>query len=528
MNPMTVGDFLTLNSARYPDKIALVCKDKRLTYQELNGRVNALAHAFLDLGIGKGDKIGYLFPNSMEIVELFFAIAKIGAIAVPLNHRLVAREIKCLLDLVECDVFVYSRLYDGPVSEVKGSFRTVKHIIRLGEPAPGEYSFEKLLEHKDTSEPDIAVDSGDLFRIQFTGGTTGRSKGVMRTHEADLFQTIGVMTSNKMGASPDEVVLTQSPLHHQGGITWMLCVMVTGAQFVICDGFDPVEILRQIEQERVTYMLLLPPSTYLRLIDAPVFRDYDVSSVKVVHTSAGGTSPAIIQKMAEAFPNCEVYYGWGQTETGAGTVHRITREMALHHPEKTQSIGRPMPFFQLRIVDEAGKDVPLGEVGEGIAKGPAIFSGYYKQPELTDGTVTDGWTRTGDMMRQDEEGLYYMVDRKKDMIKTGGENVFAQEVEAVIRKHPAVLDCSVIGVPDQTFGEAVMAVVKLRSGYTATAADIQEHCKRDLSSYKKPRYVEFLDEFPVDSAGKIQKFRLRKKYREIYSHLIETHGKQLS
>lgn len=298
--------------------------------------------------------------------------------------------------------------------------------------------------------------------------------------------------------------------------------MATGAQFVICDGFDPVEILRQIQKERVTYMLLLPPSTYLRLIDAPAFGDYDVSSVKVVHTSAGGTSPAIVQKMVEAFPNCEVYYGWGQTETGAGTVHRITREMALHHPEKTQSVGRPMPFFQLRIVDEAGKDVPQGEVGEGIAKGPAIFSGYYKQPELTDETIADGWTRTGDMMRQDEEGLYYMVDRKKDMIKTGGENVFAQEVEAVIRKHPAVLDCSVIGVPDKTFGEAVMAVIKLRAGYTAAAEDIQEHCKRDLSSYKKPRYVEFLDEFPVDSAGKIQKFRLRKKYRGIYGHLIES------
>lgn len=512
MYPMNVGYFLTLNSNRYPQNTAIVYKDIRLTYRELNQRVNSLAHSFIDLGIKKGDKVGYLFPNCNQIVELFFALAKIGAIAVPLNHRLVSREIKYLLDSVECEVFIYSELYDLAVSEVKVGLTSVKKLIRLGESIQGEYSFDELSQYTNYDEPNVCVHGDDIFRIQFTGGTTGRSKGVMRTHEGDIFQTISTMISNKMGPSPEEVVLTQCPLHHQAGINWMLCVIATGANFVICDVFDPVEILSQIQRERVTYMLLLPPSTYLRLIDTPAIKEYDLTSVKVVQNSAGGISPEIILKIYKVFPNCEVYYGWGQTEIGAGTSGVITREMALYHPEKTKNIGRAKPLMELRIVDKQGNDVCQGEVGEGIAKGPAVMSGYYLQPELTAKTIVDGWVYTGDMMMQDKDGLFYIMGRKKDMIKSGGENVFAQEVEEVIRSLPAVLDCAVIGVPDQKFGEAVMAVIKLRTGYTSTVEEVQEHCKAQLSSYKKPRHVEFVESFPVDSAGKIQKFKLTHKY----------------
>jgi acyl-CoA synthetase (AMP-forming)/AMP-acid ligase II len=514
MFPINVGYLLTLNANRYPEKTALVYKKQRFSYRELNDKVNRLAHSLMDLGINKGDKVGYLFPNCNQIVELFFALLKIGAVAVPLNHRLVSREIQCLLDSAECKAFVYSDLYFQKVREVKHEFNTVKTLICSGEYVLGEYSFEQLAAHENSSEPNIHVEGKDLSRIQFTGGTTGRSKGVMRTHESDMFQTISIMTQNKMGANPDEVVMVQCPLHHQGGMSWLLSVIATGAELVFCDVFDPVDILKQIQEYRVSYLLLLPPVTYLRLYDVPNIEGFDLSSVKLVQMSAGGTSPEIILKTYEVFPNCEVNYGWGQTESGAGTNIVLTREMACNHPEKTKSIGRAMPLIELRIVDDQGEEVQVGEVGECIARGPSIMSGYYNQPELTAKALKDGWVYTGDMFRQDEEGYFYLMDRKKDMIKTGGENVFAQEVEGVIRTHSSVQDCAVIGVPDTVFGEAVMAVIKLRPGHTVTAEEIQELCKRQLSSYKKPRYFAFINDFPIDSAGKIQKFRLREMYRD--------------
>lgn len=513
MFPINVGYLLTMNANRYPDKTALLYNGRRFSYRAINERVNRLAHSLLDLGIRKRDKVGFIFPNCNQIVELLFAIFKIGAVAVPLNHRLVAQEIKYLLDTAECKVFVYSDLYAEKVQEVKHEFRTVKMLICSGKPVPGEYSFEELCRNENPSEPNISVIGSDVSRIQFTGGTTGRSKGVIRTHESDVFQTISIMTQNKMGANPDEVVMVQCPLHHQGGMSWLFSAIATGAEFVFCDVFNPEDILRQIQDYRVTYLLLLPPVTYLRLYDVPNLKDYDLSSVKYVQMSAGGTSPDIIFKTYDAFPNCEVNYGWGQTESGAGTNIVLTRELVRKHPEMTKSIGRAMPLIELRIVDEEGNDVPVGEVGECIVRGPSVMSGYYNQPDLTAKTIKDGWVYTGDMFRQDAEGYYYIMDRKKDMIKTGGENVFAQEVEGVIRSHSAVQDCAVIGIPDPVFGEAVMAVLKLRQGHTITLEELQEHCKRELSSYKKPRYLACVEQFPVDSAGKIQKYKLREMYR---------------
>ena len=508
-----LGYFLSLNANRYPEKTALVYKNQRFSYRELNHQVNCLAHALMNLGIEKGDKVGYLFPNCNQIVELFFALQKIGAVAVPLNHRLVAREISYLLNFSECKAFVYSDLYGQAVDEVKTQLSHVELLIRSGDRVAGEVSFEQLCSEGNHEDPNIIINGYDLSRIQFTGGTTGRSKGVIRTHEADMFQTISIMSQNKMGSSPDEVVLIQCPLHHQGGFSWLLCVMATGAQLIICDAFDPDNILKQIQQYRVTYLLMLPASIYPRLIDIPNFKEFDLSSVKLVQMSAGGTSPEMILKVYDAFPNCEIFYGWGQTETGAGTANVITREMTLDNSEKIRSVGRAMPLIELRIVDEQDRDVKVGEIGEGIARGPAIMSGYYNQPELTAKTLKNGWTYTGDMFKQDEDGFYYIMDRKKDMIKSGGENVFAQEVEGVIRSHPAIEDCAIFGVSDPKFGEAVMAVIKLRTGYVVTTEEIQEHCKMQLASYKKPRYVEFVDSFPLDSAGKIQKVRLREMYR---------------
>jgi long-chain acyl-CoA synthetase len=259
--------------------------------------------------------------------------------------------------------------------------------------------------------------------------------------------------------------------------------------------------------------MLMPPATYIRLMDIPRLKDFDTTSVLKLITAAGTLSQPTVLRILDTFPKASILYGWGLTETGpTGTVNWITRTMAETEPEKLKSIGREFPFAEVRVVDEQGQEVPVGEVGEGIIRAPSIMEGYFEQPALTAQAIQDGWVYTGDLIKKDEQGFFHFADRKKDMIKSGGENVYAQEVERVILSHPAVENCAVIGVPDPKFSEAVMAVIKLRQGASATSEEIIEHCRKDLSSYKKPRRVIFVDGFPLDSVGKIQKYKLREQF----------------
>lgn len=519
MFPISVGYLLNLNASRYPLRTAIVYRGQHISYDELNRRVNRLANNLITIGFVKGDRIGFLFPSSNHLVELYYAIQKIGAVAVPLNHRLVGPEIKNLLDASECKGFAYCDCFDEQVQQVKEKFLTVKTIIRSGAPVPGELSLRELADKGSDAEPTVEIRPDDICRIQFTGGTTGRSKGVIRTHAADFFQTVSITISGGLGG-PDHVMLTQSPLSHQAGLSWMNVAIGAGNTFVLCDVFDPKLILDQIQTEKATAVMLLPPAVYHRIFEFPELHNYDLSSVQVIQTSAGGTTSEIITKMYDTFPKCiAVRYGYGLTETGGlGTNYVITKEFLENQPDKAKSVGKEMPFVELKIVDEQGMEVPVGQVGECIARGPSVMTGYYNQPELTRSALTDGWVHTGDMLKKDSDGYYYILDRKKDMIKSGGENIFAQEVEGVIRNHPLIQDCAVIGVPDHVFGEAVMAVVKLKPGHTLTTEELQEYCKTQLSSYKKPRFVDFVESFPTDQAGKIQKFRLREIYRDRYTN----------
>jgi long-chain acyl-CoA synthetase len=516
MYPINIGYLLQMNANRYPQKTAMIDSRHHISYQQLNSRVNVLANSLMGLGIKKGDKVAYLFQSNTHIVEIYYAIQKIGAVAVPLNHRLVGAEIKCLVNTAECKAFIYCDCFHKQVQEVKHELKTIEIMIRSGDKVEDEYSLGELENHNNSSEPGVEVFPDDLSRIQFTGGTTGRSKGVLRTHFADFFQTLSITISGGLGG-PDQVMLTQSPLCHQAGLSWMNVAVGAGNTFIICDVFNPENVLEQIQREKVTAVMLLPPSTYHKIFDFPNLKNYDLSSIKIVQSSAGGTSPDIINQLYETFPNCSaVRYGYGLTETGGlGTNYVISREMLQRHPEKAKTIGKEMPFVELRIVDENDQDVEIGQVGECIARGPSMMLGYYNQLELTDEAMKNGWVYTGDMVKKDAEGYYYLMDRKKDMIKSGGENVFAQEVESVIRSHPAVQDCAVFGVPDQKFGEVVMSVIQLKDGYNLTAEEVQEHSKTLLSSYKKPRYVEFVESFPVDQAGKIQKYKLREHYKAL-------------
>lgn len=513
-----VSELLSLNVQRYPWKTAVVFRDERLTYDALNRRINRTANALVSLGIRPGDKVAYILSNGIELIQIYYAIQKIGAVAVPFNHRLIAREIDLLAEYSEIDILFFAEESLERINLMPNKPGRAYHLIPLAATAGYAHSLSKLVDEASDEEPPLFRDAAALSRIQFTSGSTGTPRGVMRTHAADLAEIVGEMIYNKIGSDADQVVLIQCPLSHHGGHSWYTATLSSGGTLVICDTCEPETILRQIEREGVTYMLLLPPSTYLRLCESPQLTNFDVSSVKVVQSAAGSITPETILRIYKAFPNCEIYYGWGQTESGLGTSLVLTREMAEQRHQRIQSIGRSMPFMEMRIVDEKGQELPAGEIGEAAVRSPAVMSGYYGQPELTAEVLrADGWLLTGDIMRMDREGYLYMLSRKKDMFKSGGENIFTQEVESVIMEHPAVAQCVVLGVDHAIYGEAVLAVVQLRQGQTLTLAELQTHCKSYIASYKKPRYLEIVETFNMNDAGKINKAALRTHFNNLYS-----------
>jgi acyl-CoA synthetase (AMP-forming)/AMP-acid ligase II len=510
---MKTADFLVLNANRYPDKTALVYRGRRFTYREINERVNRLAHHLTALGIKKGDPVGFMFLNSNQFVEIFFATQKIGALAVPLNFRMVPREVKWVLDNARCKLFAYHEIFSQQVDPVRDDLPAVENLVCSGEDAPpGAHHFESLTEEGSTEEPGVSVGFEDRAFIIYTGGTTGTPKGVVHTHRSSILTCVsGMISLNVSGAS--EVMLNQVPMFHITGLHTMMQIVASGGRCVIVETFDPTEMLGLIQQENATFLCLVPPSTYIRLMDAPDLNTFDTSTVRKLLTAAGSFPKPIALRLYDTFPNAQVFYGWGQTETGGlGTLHAIPRSMIEEESERARSVGMEMPFMEVRLVDHQGRDVPTGEVGEAIMRSPTIMEEYFEQREVTEQTLQDGWVYSGDLLKKDEEGYFYFVDRKKDMIKSGGENVFAQEVEWAILSHPAVEYCAVFGVPDPKLDEAVMAVVQLRKGLTSTEEEIVQHCKELLSSYKKPRRVAFVDALPMTAAGKIQKHKLREQY----------------
>ncbi len=510
---MNLGDFLYKSAVKYPEKTALIIQDRRFSYRELNERVNRMAHHLQDMGVRKGDRVGFMFYNSNQFIEIYFATVKIGGVAVPLNFRMVPREVKWILDNSGCKVFAYGQACAEQVAPIKHELPKVEHLIYSGDhnaPA-GEHHFESLTQEGPTKEPNVSIGLEDPVLIIYTGGTTGVPKGGVHTHASAIFNAITNVMKKKQCDS-DETVIIQVPMFHNAGLYFIDTFTMLGGTLVVFNKFDGPGIMQLIEQERVTELCLLPPATYVRLLDVPNFKDFDTSSVKYLDTAAGAFSKSLVLKMLDSFPNAAISYAYGLTECWGGPVNIITREMVAQNSPKAAGVGTPLPFQEIRVVDDNGKDVPVGETGEAIIRGPNNMQGYFEQPELTAETIKNGWVHTGDLIKKDEDGFIYFVDRKKDMIKSGGENVFAVEVEQVIMGHPSVEICSVIGVPDPKFGEAVMAVIKLRPGMTATEEEITDHCKQNLSSYKKPRRFAFVDTFPVSDAGKIQKFKLREHY----------------
>lgn len=509
-------NFLIRNAQMYPDRIAFVYKEKHYTWSELNRAVNRLANAFAGIGIKKGDRVAYMFANCAEVVLVFLATQKLGATALPINTHFLSGEISRIMDVVDCKAAVYEQRFSDTIGAAAQAYGKLEHLIVLGEPKANELSLAELIANPDASEAQVDLSADDESVIILTSGTTGTSKAVLRTQS--MMREYGLMLAieNDNSHKP-EVALTHCPFFHTACLSILVKMLALCGTFVLVDKVDADFIFSQIEKYRVTMMLMVPPLLYMRLYDSELWQKYDTSTLREAQFTGGKCSMDYVHKIFTMFPNAKLRPSYGSTEVCASCSAVIPKEEFERRPELCKTVGRINANCEMKLVDSEGNEVPVGEVGEGLVRSPAVFRGYIKNPELNAKVIEpDGWFHTEDLLRRDEEGFYYLVDRKKDMIKTGGENVYAQEVEDVLRNHPAIFDCALIGVEDERFGEAVAAAIVLNPGCTLSDEELTAYCRANLPSYKKPRYVAYVDELPHNVTGKIQKSVLRENADKLF------------
>jgi len=506
-----VSYFLTRNSTMIPDKPAVIYNGRVLTYRELNTLACRLANHLMRLGIKKGDRVGMLVRNSLEIVVLWHATQKMGATALPINLRLLKEEVAHILNDAQCSILIYSSMFSKLARESAAMSPCVRQLIykRIDDNECIGIDLDTLLAEGDDSEPDVHIASEDESVILYTSGTTGKSKGVMHTQKMVREYAYMMALENDPPNSPS-TVLVQSPVFHLGGMSHIWRMAVLGGTLVMVNKFYSEEILQNIQEHKVSEIYLLPPILIKRLYDHPDWRSYDLSSVRAVMCSGGKCSMDIADMIFEMFPGCKIRLSYGSTETFGPTTTYVTRDMIKARPELATTIGRLNNQVEIRIVDENGNDVPDGTPGEALVRSPMVFRGYLNLPELNAKVFEkNGFFHTGDMLRRTEDGYYFIVDRIKDMIKTGGENVYAQEVEGTLRDFENIFDCAVIGLPDPEMGEGVAAAIVTRDGKPLDAKEFLDECRAKMPGYRKPRYWCFLKELPTNSVGKLQKSVLR-------------------
>ncbi len=510
---MNIGQFLAQAAERHPDQPALVCGDRNASYAETNARANALAAGLQSLGVMPGDRVGVIMHNCPQLIESFFSIWKAGACAVPLNARFLAGEVRYHLDDAEASAIIFGEEFREMMADLADQLRTTRYFVCTESPGQRQISYEELIASHDGSH-DVLVDSSgdDLAWLFYTSGTTGKPKGAMLTHGTLSFMAVG-WVADLMPLEPEDVGLHAAPLTHGAGFH-AIALTLKGAQQVLPDphSFDPENFCATVEKHRVTNTWLVPTQIKI-LLNYGDLEKWDLSSLKWV---VYGGSPMYVEDLKAAIrrigPVFVQLYGQGETPM-TGTYFRA-QEHRIEGPESKRlaSCGHVRSGIELRILDDNDEEVARGAVGEICVRGPSVMKGYWRRPEATAAALGGGWLHTGDLARMDEDGYVYIMDRTKDMIISGGSNVFPRELEEVLLDHPAISEACVIGVPDELWGEAVKAVVVLDDGARATEEEIIEFAGDRVAGYKKPKSVDFVDEFPKSAYGKILKRELRNNY----------------
>ncbi len=515
---MNTTDFLSIATAICPDKTAIVFEDKRYTFSQLSERVNRLANGLLKLGIKKGDRVSFLQVNCNQCVETYFAVAKTGAIYLPLNFRAKEKELTYMLNSAEAATLIVGERYIPMIKSIQPELKHLKNLISIENKHDDMLYYEDIIASSPADEVVTEIDEDDTTMLMYTAGTTGFPKGVMLSHNSFSVYVLENVTPPDPEA--DERNILTVPLYHVAGIQAMMAAIYGGRTLVMERQFEAKEWMELVEREKANRAMMVP-TMLKQLMDHPDFSKHDLSSLKVITYGAAPMPIPVIKKALEVFPGVSFINAFGQTET-ASTITSLspedhiisgTEEEKEKKLKRLASIGKPMSDVEMKVVDEDGNALPPGEVGEILARGPRVMTGYWRDEEKTKKTIDkDGWVHTGDVGYVDEDGYYFLAGRSSDMIIRAGENISPEELENVIRTHPKVEDVAVIGVPDETWGEEPRAIVILKKGVKATEEEIMEHCRENLASFKRPRSVVFVDDLPRNPMGKVIKRELRDKY----------------
>jgi long-chain acyl-CoA synthetase len=483
-----------------------------MTWRVFDEKANRLANLLIKRGIKKGDKVAILLMNCLEWLPIYFGILKAGAIAVPLNFRYTAEEIKYCLDLSDTIALIFGPEFIGRMETIYDQIPKVKTLFYAGENRPSfAESYDRLTANCSSEPPQVSISDEDDAVIYFSSGTTGFPKAILHTHRS--LMSACYTEREHHGQTREDNFLCIPPLYHTGAKMHWFGSLLAGSKAVLLRGIKPEWILRTISEEKITIVWLLVPwaQDILDAIDRGDVKleDYDLSQWRLMHIGAQPVPPSLIHRWKKYFPNHDYDTNYGLSESiGPGCVH-----LGIENIHKVGAIGIPGYNWEVRIVDENGNHVPQDQVGELAVKGPGVMKCYYKDPKATAAVLKDGWLLTGDMARMDEDGFIYLVDRKKDVIISGGENIYPVQIEDFLRMHDAIKDAAVIGLPDKRLGEIAAAIIEIKPEYNCTEKEIEDFCI-SLPRYKRPRKIIF-DTVPRNPTGKIEKPRLREKYGAI-------------
>lgn len=499
------------NGKRFPDKPALVMAGRSLDWQSLDQRVDQVANALLCRGFKPGERVAILLPNCMEYFELYFGVARAGLISVPVNYRLTPREMAQVIGSASPRLFVVGAQFTDAARQLEPLLPEWSERWLVGDASLADArAYEEVLAGaaKVTSLWK-AVTATETFAIFFTSGTTGLPKGAMVSHlnlEANGYNQI-IADNSRM----DDVNLVGTPLYHMGAVFMAVTYMMLGCTQVIQEKFDPDEWLALQEREAVTVALLVP-TMINAVLNAPRLANTDLASLRLIFYGGGPMPQALLESALAKLP-CSFTQGYGLTETLEATFLLAKDHLPDGTEEQRQrlnSAGREAVGAEVRIIGPDGAELAVGEVGEILIRSRSVISGYWQNPEETQKAIRHGWFHTGDLGYLDEQRYLFVVDRLKDMVISGGVNIYTKEIENLLYEHPAVLEAAVYGLPDEEWGEQVTAAIALRPGYSATADELVAHCRRSLAGYKCPRTFYFLDSLPKNPSGKILKRELRK------------------